>query len=204
MYFHNCLRLFLFIAEMSSLLRFAELWHFVLTVNEMVSSLTLQTVLYFNTFFFPFWWVSEVIMLQMKYSMLPGYYQCLLTLAVVILTLMECVRLSLGYVGNLHEKVPELAGFWLVTFIIQLPIILFLFTDEAIIILPLERAIHIPYLSFVVFEVVAGFQALKMMTNQLAMRFYLQQFQDSECPQRPERSQDIGVPYGSNSLTSIQ
>ncbi|CAB1322316.1 unnamed protein product, partial [Coregonus sp. 'balchen'] len=36
--------------------------------------------------------------------------------------------------------VPELAGFWLISFLFQLPILLFFLTDEDIIILPLERA----------------------------------------------------------------
>jgi len=34
--------------------------------NEMVSSLALQMSLYFNTYFFPLWWVSSIMMLQMK------------------------------------------------------------------------------------------------------------------------------------------
>ncbi|GCB63743.1 hypothetical protein scyTo_0007429 [Scyliorhinus torazame] len=82
--------------------------HTSIPANEMVSSLPLQMALYFNVFFFPFWWVSEVTMLQLKYSMLPGYYQWLLLAAVIILTLIECVRLFLGYLGNLQEKVSAL------------------------------------------------------------------------------------------------
>ncbi|XP_067911659.1 transmembrane protein 17-like isoform X2 [Heterodontus francisci] len=171
--------------------------------NEMVSSLPLQMALYFNVFFFPFWWLSEVAMLELKYSMLPGYYQWLLFAAVIILTLIECVRLSLGYTGNLQEKLPELAGLWLLSFTIQLPIILFLLTDKSIIILPLEQAVHILYFTFLVFELVAAFQALRKMTNQLATRFYLQQFQESECSQRRNRSQETGIPYGRNSISNV-
>lgn len=35
----------------------------------MVSSLALQMSLYFNTYFFPLWWVSSIMMLQMKVSL---------------------------------------------------------------------------------------------------------------------------------------
>uniref|UniRef100_UPI00398EF71A transmembrane protein 17-like n=1 Tax=Pristiophorus japonicus TaxID=55135 RepID=UPI00398EF71A len=177
--------------------------HDNIPANAMVSSLPLQMALYFNVFFFPFWWVSEVAMLELKYSMLPGYYQWLLLAASIILTVIECVRLSLGYMGNLQEKLPELAGFWLLSFTIQLPIILFLLTDESIIILPLERAVHSLYFTFLVFELVVAFQALRKMTNHLATRFYLRQFQESECPQRRRRNRETGIPYGRNSISTV-
>ncbi|XP_072103928.1 transmembrane protein 17-like [Mobula birostris] len=169
-------------------------------VNETVSSLPLQMALYFNAIFFPFWWVSEVVMIHLKYNILPGYYQWLLLAAVIIITVTESIRLCLGYMGNLEEKLPELAGFWLLSFVIQLPIILFLLTDESIIILPLERGMNIIYSIFLVFELVLGFRALREMTNHLTKRFYLQQFQEPEYPQRHKRSQETGISFGSGSI----
>ncbi|XP_069786529.1 transmembrane protein 17-like [Narcine bancroftii] len=152
-------------------------------VNDTVSSLPLQMALYFNVIFFPFWWLSEVVMLHLKYDMLPTYYQWLLLTAIIILTMIESVRLCLGYIGNLQEKLPELAGFWLLSFVIQLPIILFLLTDESIMIIPLEKGVHILFFTFLVFELVVGFQALREMTNHLVRCFYLQQFQELKCSQ---------------------
>ncbi|MGH0172548.1 UNVERIFIED_CONTAM: hypothetical protein FKN15_063641 [Acipenser sinensis] len=148
--------------------------------HEMVSHLPLQMLLYFNTYYFPFWWISEVLMLELKYCLLPGYYQSLLVTGMVIITLTEGLRLYLGYVGNLKEKVPELAGFWLLTFLFQLPILLFFLTDEAIIILPLERAVHVIYLLFLLSEVLAAFLALKVMTRKLTLQFHLSQFEDTD------------------------
>ncbi|KAM3937596.1 transmembrane protein 17B-like isoform 1-T1 [Leptodactylus fuscus] len=144
------------------------------TGHEVVSSLPLQMTLYFNVAFFPIWFISEVIMLELKYHLLPGYYQVLLVTAVTILTLIESLRLYLGYIGNLHEKVPELAGFLLLTFLIQTPLILFLLTDEQIIILPLEFAVHAIYITFLQTELLVSFYVLKIMTRQLATQFYLQ------------------------------
>ncbi|XP_041058971.1 transmembrane protein 17-like [Carcharodon carcharias] len=177
--------------------------HHNIRADEMVSSLPLQMALYFNVVFFPFWWASEVAVIQLKYSMLPGYYQWLLLAAVIILTLIECVRLFLGYMGNLQEKLPELAGFWLLSFTIQLPIILFLLTDESIIILPLEQAVHILYFTFLVFELVAAFLALREMTNHLATCFYLQQFQKTECPQLHSRCPETGIPRGRDTISNV-
>ncbi|XP_061879975.1 uncharacterized protein LOC133631828 isoform X1 [Entelurus aequoreus] len=73
-------------------------------VNELVSHLPLQMLLYFNMFYFPCWWFSSVFMLQLKYQYLPAYYQGLLISGVVLLTLVEGLRLYLGYLGNLQEK----------------------------------------------------------------------------------------------------
>ncbi|XP_011530996.1 transmembrane protein 17 isoform X3 [Homo sapiens] len=72
--------------------------------NEMVSSLALQMSLYFNTYYFPLWWVSSIMMLHMKYSILPDYYKFIVITVIILITLIEAIRLYLGYVGNLQEK----------------------------------------------------------------------------------------------------
>ncbi|XP_055098267.1 transmembrane protein 17 isoform X1 [Symphalangus syndactylus] len=144
--------------------------------NEMVSSLALQMSLYFNTYYFPLWWVSSIMMLHVKYSILPDYYKFIVITVIILITLIEAIRLYLGYMGNLQEKVPELAGFWLLTLLLQLPLILFLFFNEGLIILPLEKAVHIIFTVFLAFQVVAAFLTLRKMVNQLAVRFYLQDF----------------------------
>ncbi|NXI68734.1 TM17B protein, partial [Anseranas semipalmata] len=69
-----------------------------------LASLPLQMMLYFNACYFPFWCLGEGMMLQLKYSLLPRYYQLLLLAAFLILTLAEGARLYLGYIGNLQEK----------------------------------------------------------------------------------------------------
>ncbi|XP_067163162.1 transmembrane protein 17B-like [Apteryx mantelli] len=125
----------------------------------------------------------------LQYSLLPRYYQLLLVAAFLILSLAEGFRLYLGYIGNLQEKVPELAGFLLLSFLIQLPLLLFLLTDNNIIRLPLETAVHILYLAFLASEIPVAFFALRAMTKQLAMQFYLQQFKDGDRPRREGRKE---------------
>ncbi|XP_049661910.1 LOW QUALITY PROTEIN: transmembrane protein 17B-like [Accipiter gentilis] len=146
--------------------------------HEVLASLPLQMMLYFNVYYFPVWCLAEGMMLQLKYHLLPWHYQFLLVTAFLILSLAEGSRLYLGYVGNLQEKVPELAGFLLLSFLIQLPLLLFLLTDSHIIRLPLEMAVHSLFLAFLVAEIVAAFLALKTMTKQLAAQFYLRQFKE--------------------------
>ncbi|CAM2103325.1 unnamed protein product [Caretta caretta] len=162
-------------------------------------------MLFFNVFYFPFWCLSEGIMLALKYSLLPCYYQFLLVAVFLILALADGLRLYLGYIGNLQEKrkelrgpchtllqVPELAGFLLLSFLIQLPLLLFLLTDEHIIRLPLETAVHIIYLVFLASEITAAFFGLKVMTRQLATQFYLKQFEDAGRPWQSGHSMSQG------------
>ncbi|XP_055484942.1 transmembrane protein 17 [Psammomys obesus] len=144
--------------------------------NEMVSSLPLQMSLYFSSYFFPLWWVSCITMLHLKYSVLPDYYKFIVITVVILITLIEAIRLYLGCMGNLQEKVPELAGFWLLSLLLQLPLILFLLLNEGLKNLPLEKAIHIIFTVFLTFQVISAFLTLKKMVNQLAARFHLQDF----------------------------
>ncbi|MCI4392846.1 hypothetical protein PGIGA_G00150780 [Pangasianodon gigas] len=146
-------------------------------VSSKVSShLPLQMLLYFNMFFFPFWWLSEIVMLDLKFTLLPGYYQFLMVVGMIIISVLEVLRVYLGYVGNLKEKVPELAAFWLISLAFQLPILLFFLTDEGLLILPLERVMHSLYLAFLLGEVLSSFVALRVMTRKLALQFHLRQF----------------------------
>nr|XP_060640600.1 transmembrane protein 17 [Anolis sagrei ordinatus] len=143
---------------------------------EIVSSLPLQMSLYFNLCFFPFWWLSNILMLQLKYPVLPDYYKFILVTIAILTSLIEIIRLYLGYMGNLQEKVPELAGFWLLSILLQLPLILFLLLNEGLKIQPLERAVNIIFIVFLAFQVISAFLALKKMVNQLATRFHLHEF----------------------------
>ncbi|XP_052538413.1 transmembrane protein 17 [Tympanuchus pallidicinctus] len=144
--------------------------------NEILSSLPLQMSLYFNVYFFPFWWLSTVVMLQLKYPVLSDYYKFILVTIMILTSLIEVIRLYLGYMGNLQEKVPELAGFWLLTLLLQLPVILFLLFNEGLNIQPLERSVNIIFALFLIFQVIAAFVTLKRMVNKLAAHFHLNEF----------------------------
>ncbi|GAB0196728.1 transmembrane protein 17B-like [Grus japonensis] len=146
--------------------------------HEVLASLPLQMMLYFNVYYFPVWCLAEGMMLQLKFHLLPRHYQFLLVAAFLILSLAEGSRLYLGYVGNLQEKVPELAGFLLLSCLIQLPLLLFLLMDSHVIHLPLEMAMHSLSLAFLLAEIAAAFLALKTMTKLLAAQFYLRQLKE--------------------------
>lgn len=115
-------------------------------------------------------------MLHLKYPALPDYYKFILVTVVIVMTLIEAIRLYLGYAGNLQEKVPELAGFWLLSILLQLPLILFQLFNEAILIQPLERGIHIVLAIFILTQALTGFIALRDMVRHTESQFHLRQF----------------------------
>jgi len=148
--------------------------------NQLVTSLPLQMTVYFNIFFFPFWLTAVALMLSLKYVYLDGTYQVLLIAILVVFSAVEIIRLYLGFVGNLQEKVPELAGFLLLTVLPQFPLILFLLLNDGTIIMPLERAVHIVLTLMILIEIIASGITVASMTRRQATKFHLQQFVDLE------------------------
>lgn len=87
-------------------------------------------------------------------------------------------------------QVPELAGSWLLTLLIQLPLIALLLFYTQPLLLPLERAVHIVEAIFVVFEVICGYFAIRTMVNYQVTKFHLRQFTDLENLQDDDYWQD--------------
>lgn len=77
----------------------------------------------------------------------------------------------------------------------QLPVLLFFLTDEEIIILPLERAVHSIYLFFLLAQILASLLALKTMTRKLTLLFHLRQIGKVDSLQHAGMSPVYGLPY---------
>ena len=148
--------------------------------NEIVSDLSLQMCLFFNVCYFPFWLIVDVIVAVDKYEHLNYLYKFILVTVLIAAVFIEVTRLYLGYLGNLTEKVPELAGFWLLTVLLQFPLQCFLFLNSDLILLPLERAANAVMVALIVAELMTGFIALKKITRHQAKKFHLMQLQIRE------------------------
>ena len=61
--------------------------------------------LFFNLCFYPFWITSNALMLSIKYNYLDFTFRVIVIAVLVIFSFIEIIRLYLGYVGNLEEKV---------------------------------------------------------------------------------------------------
>ena len=147
--------------------------------NEIVTDLPLQVCLFFNICYFPFWLTIAVVLAYVKYDHLNYLYKFVLVTILIATTVIELTRLYLGYLGNLTEKVPELAGFWLLTVLLQLPMQGFLLFNEDLVILPMERAANLLMVIMVLIELIVGFVALRRITRHQAKKFHLHQLHSS-------------------------
>ncbi|XP_046361460.1 transmembrane protein 17-like [Haliotis rufescens] len=160
--------------------------------NEYVTNLPLQMALFFNACYSPLWMITSAVVIEAKFAYLNMLYQIIVTAVFIAYSIIEIVRLYLGYVGNLMERVPELAGFWLLTVLLQLPLILLMTFNEDAKIVPLERAVNIVKALFIVFEVICGYFAIRIMVNYQVTKFHLQQFTDLEQIEDPYYQHDDG------------
>ncbi|KYB25484.1 transmembrane protein 17 [Tribolium castaneum] len=90
--------------------------------NEVMSNLPLQMSLYFNVIFAPFWMAILVLYLRNTYLCFSELYKFIIITVISTVFLLEMLRLYLGYKGNLEDKIPELAGFWMLSLLLQFPL----------------------------------------------------------------------------------
>ncbi|KAE8742767.1 hypothetical protein FOCC_FOCC011695 [Frankliniella occidentalis] len=159
---------------------------FISLGHEITSCLPLQMSLYFNVLIFPFWILISIIMLYLKYEYLTTIHRFILILIIVCLTTIESIRLYLGYLGNLSEKVPELAGFWVLSIVLQLPLHLLLLFSPPMWPLPAESAIESVMLVLLLSQLMTGFFALRKSALHQARRYHLAQIRNKMSTEQSE------------------
>ncbi|XP_059480152.1 transmembrane protein 17-like [Neocloeon triangulifer] len=134
-------------------------------------SLVLQMLLYFDAVFFPFWAVTIGSVYNIKYDYLSSTYKFISITMLASIFVVQIVRLYLGYLGNLTEKIPELAAFWMLSVLLQLPMELFLILSRGIKSTPPEYTVNIILLLLLVLQLLSGYQALTRAAQHHADRF---------------------------------
>ncbi|XP_046421804.1 transmembrane protein 17B-like isoform X2 [Neodiprion virginianus] len=109
------------------------------------------------------------------YHKLSDIYKFITVGVFVIVAVSECIRLYLGYLGNLAEKIPELACFWLISTLIQFPLQMFTLVDGRMLPGRGEHVVNSVMLVFLLTEIITGTIALRNSANHHAKRFYLAQ-----------------------------
>lgn len=142
-------------------------------------------MLYFNWQFSVVFFVGEVIAFVWKVNHLDiqNQEQIFTILCLVLWAAAEPGRLFFGYTGNLREKVPQLAAFFLLSIFPQLLIIMYLlFIQHRV---PFDYAVNIVMLMFLIPEIIIGnilhkfvfdwegYLTVKLMIRNQATKFYL-------------------------------
>jgi transmembrane protein 17 len=109
--------------------------------------------LYFNVVFAPFWMTIILLYLKDTYICFGEIYKFIVITIISTVFATELARLYLGYKGNLEDKIPELAGFWMLSSLLQFPLQAFLLLN--------------PYFKFHIIEIVVQSIMLLMLGVQL-------------------------------------
>ncbi|CAB3383017.1 transmembrane protein 17-like [Cloeon dipterum] len=139
--------------------------------DSLECSLVLQMLLYFDAVFFPFWALTIGSVFQIKYDYLSSTYKFISITMLMSIFVVQILRLYLGYLGNLTEKIPELAAFWMLSVLLQLPMELFLMVSRGIKSTPPEYAVNTILLLLLILQLISGYQALIRAAQHHADRF---------------------------------
>ena len=89
----------------------------------------------------------------------------------------EILRLYLGYLGNLTEKIPEVAAFWMLSILLQLPMQIFLISSRQLLLSPIEYTVQGIMLIFLISQLFVGYFALRLAARHQAKKFHLLRLQ---------------------------
>jgi transmembrane protein 17 len=155
----------------------------VAPVSEVESSVTLQALLYFNTWYSPVFLVMHLLLEIWRSANVetPQEFAIVSPLVLVLWCCNEPVRLWFGWAGNTGEKVPHLGTFFLLTLFPTLPCAVF-FTLAAPNRVPGDVAMGIILCAFNVLEVGVAAYAIKALIRSQTEKFYLMQFGEPTDP----------------------
>ncbi|KAJ8917682.1 hypothetical protein NQ315_005129 [Exocentrus adspersus] len=139
--------------------------------NEVMSNLPLQMALYYNTVFAPVWAVALITFLAQNFYLYSELNKLIIIFVVTTIFLVEALRLYLGYEGNLRDKIPELAGFWMLSLLLQLPLQSFLLFNPYFGLYVLEIVVQGVMVSMLCVQLVSGYSALKYTAAKQATYF---------------------------------
>ncbi|KJH48821.1 hypothetical protein DICVIV_05074 [Dictyocaulus viviparus] len=143
--------------------------------KESLANLPLQIASHLNAYFAPFLFITEISCLILKYPYLSVTYKVILVAVLIVYILVEVVRLFLAIVGNLGEKIPAISGFWILSLVLQMPIVLFLLLNPDTIFVPVEIITLSIHLLFLIIEIpaISGFWILSLVLQMPIVLFLL-------------------------------
>ncbi|CAH0604597.1 unnamed protein product [Chrysodeixis includens] len=144
---------------------------------EYRTMLRLQKCLYFNFYLYMTWVVVVGFFLYSKLNYLGHLTKYLSLTVFTLLNIIESARIYLGHYGNLSRRVPELAGFLMLTVLMQMPLVSFFLFNPYLMSTPVEMTLHSMLALLTVAEIVFSFMALKQASD-FAKSIYLSQPKD--------------------------
>jgi len=147
--------------------------------HQVAASMPLQMTLYFSVPYalvwaalnqFLFYWKSQVWDLPLVVAVVSP-------MIFWVWALLEPIRLLLGYVGNLRERVAWLGGFWVLTIFPQLVAHLYFLVGQEQIgwfTMPIEVAMSAIHVLLCLTQLVLGYKTIKRLVRKAMADFHLQ------------------------------
>ncbi|XP_013182094.1 PREDICTED: transmembrane protein 17-like [Papilio xuthus] len=139
---------------------------------EYRAMIRLQKCIYFNQYIYAIWFTVVIFFLYVKLDKLDHLSKYLSVTSFVLLFIIEVTRLYLAHYGNLSSRVPELAGFLMLTILMQMPLVSFFVFNPYLLSTHTEYVLHISLLLITVLEIIFGFLALNHASS-VAKSIYL-------------------------------
>eukprot|EP01135_Chromosphaera_perkinsii_P010661 Nk52_evm61s2192 gene=Nk52_evmTU61s2192 len=159
--------------------------------TEVASSLWLQVLMYCSVLYYPIFLAGLVVVLAEKFSTLDEETRGLAIAFVLVLLVIEPLRIYFGYVGNLSERIPELSIFWILSFVIQLPVSLYSILGGQYKVTAFDKVANIVFLLFLVPEIFIGYTTLKKLRGSQSAKFRLTQTVQPRRPVNPDEIEEI-------------
>ncbi|EFN88286.1 Transmembrane protein 17, partial [Harpegnathos saltator] len=109
----------------------------------------------------------------LQYFHWVGGYKYITVAVFIVVSILQGVRLFLGYLGNLAQKIPELTSFWLISVFIIFPLEVYILVNSITAVRFSETIINSIMLLTVTVEIVTGALTLNRFANHYTKRFYV-------------------------------
>lgn len=180
----------------------------VVQEREVVSSVPLQTLLYFNV------WYSAAFLLVsvplVRWKILNNREDTLLRYSTptcyAVWAVAEAYRLYQGYLGNLREQVASLAAFLFLSVFPQALMCGFFFGVQKKV-MPVDRVLAIYHALFLAAELVLSYRAMQRViannTARFAVEYAIDDGSDDETERRRARAPEPGDDLGATARASV-
>lgn len=166
-----------FWASVRSLLGLSSDRYF-LSRYQVAASTPLQMTLYFSVPFAIMWAASNQLLFYWKVRNfdVPIEVAVISPMIFWVWFLVEPIRLLLGYVGNLNERVAWLGGFWVLSIFPQLIAHMYFLIGQYLLWfnMPVEIWSTLVYLGIVLLQLLLGFSTIRRLVDKAMADFHLQ------------------------------
>ncbi|KFB52576.1 Transmembrane protein 17 [Anopheles sinensis] len=136
-----------------------------------------QLLIHFNVYFAGIWILVTIIFLNYEFTNINEIEKILSILSLIVAIPLEVVRLYLGFTGNLMSAIPSFAGFLILSFLIQLPLQVYLLIATHTVKHLLPTVVQSITTGTLVLQIGIGFPAMRKLSAFRRKQFQLERWQ---------------------------